>query len=65
MPKLKTNKSVRKRFKLTKKGKLRRYHAGVKHLNSHKTRKRKRHLRHPVIHEGKQVRTIKRLLGEA
>ena len=65
MPKLKTNKSVRKRFKLTKKGKLRRYKAGVAHLNSHKSRSRKRHLRHPAIHTGKQVRTIKRLLGEA
>lgn len=65
MPKIKTNKSVAKRFKITKKGKLRRYHAGVGHLNSHKSRKRKRHLRHPVIHEGKQVRTLKRLLGVA
>ena len=65
MPKLKTNKSVRKRFKITKKGKVRRYQAGVGHLNSQKTRKRKRHLRHPVIHTGRQVRTILRLLGEA
>lgn len=65
MPKIKTNKSVKKRFKVTKKGKVRRYQAGVAHLNSHKSRKRKRHLRHPVIHEGKQVRTILRLLGEA
>jgi large subunit ribosomal protein L35 len=65
MPKIKTNKSVAKRFKLTKKGKVRRFRAGVGHLNSHKSRKRKRHLRHPLVHEGKQVRTIKRLLGEA
>jgi large subunit ribosomal protein L35 len=65
MPKLKTNKSVKKRFKLTKKGKLRRYRAGVAHLNSHKSRRRKRHLRHPVVHEGRQVRTVKRLLGGA
>jgi large subunit ribosomal protein L35 len=65
MPKLKTNKSVRKRFKITKKGKVRRYRAGVGHLNSHKTRKHKRRLKHPVVHTGKQVRTIKRLLGQA
>ena len=65
MPKIKTNKSVRKRFKITKKGKVRRYRAGVGHLNSHKTRKRKRHLRHPVVHGGKQTIIIKRLLGEA
>jgi large subunit ribosomal protein L35 len=63
MPKMKTNKAVSKRFKITKKGKVRRYKAGVGHLNSAKTRKRKRHLRHPSIHTGKQTRTIKRLLG--
>ncbi len=65
MPKLKTNKSVSKRFKITKRGKVRRYRAGTRHLNSHKPRKRKRRLRHPVIHEGKQVRTVKRLLALA
>ena len=65
MPKLKTNKSVKKRFKITKTGKLRRYRAGVGHLNSHKSRRRKAHLRHPLIHEGAQVRTLKRLMGEA
>ena len=65
MPKMKTNKSVRKRFKITKKGKVRRYRAGVGHLNSQKTRKRKRHLRHPVVHEGRQTRMIKRLMGKA
>jgi large subunit ribosomal protein L35 len=65
MPKQKTNKAAKKRFKITKKGKLRRYRAGVGHLNSHKTRRRKAHLRHPLIHEGKQVRTIKRLLARA
>lgn len=65
MPKIRTNKAAAKRFKLTKKGKVRRYRAGIGHLNSHKTRRRKRHLRHPRVHEGKQVRTIKRLLGVA
>ena len=65
MPKIKTNKSAAKRFKLTKKGKVRRHRAGVGHLNSHKTRSRKRHLRHPMVHTGKQVRTITRLLGVA
>jgi len=65
MPKLKTNKSVRKRFKITKRGKVRRYRAGVKHLLSCKTRKRKRQLKHPVILQGKQERTVKRLLALA
>ena len=63
--KLTTRGASVKRFKLTKRGKVRRYRAGVAHLNSHKSRKRKRHLRHPVALEGGQVRMIKRLLGEA
>jgi large subunit ribosomal protein L35 len=65
MPKLKTNKAVSKRFKITKKGKVRRYRAGKRHLNSHETRKSTRQRRHPMILTGKQVRTIKRLLAQA
>jgi large subunit ribosomal protein L35 len=65
MPKQKTNKAVKKRFKITKTGKVRRYRAGVGHLNSHKSRRRKAHLRHPIVLAGKQVLTVKRLLAEA
>ncbi len=65
MPKLKTNKSVQKRFKITKKGKVRRNKAGKQHLNSHKTAKRKRNLRQPGLVSGRQARTVKRLLGRA
>lgn len=65
MPKLKTNKSARKRFKITKKGKVRRLKAGSGHLLSHKTAKRKRNLRRPALVVGRQVRAIKRLLGKA
>ena len=65
MPKLKTNKSARKRFKITKKGKVRRHKAGTGHLLSHKTAKRKRNLRRPTLVVGRQVRAIKRLLGKA
>ena len=65
MPKLKTNKSVQKRFKLTKKGKVRRNKAFKQHLNSHKSAKRKRKLRKHGLVEGRQARTIKRLLGKA
>ena len=45
MPKQKTHKGSKKRFKISAKGKLMRSHAGKKHLNSHKSGKRKRHLR--------------------
>jgi len=45
MPKMKTRKSVAKRFKVTAKGKIKRPSASRGHLLSAKTRKRKRHLR--------------------
>lgn len=45
MPKMKTRKSVAKRFKRTAGGKIKRACAGRGHLLSGKTRKRKRQLR--------------------
>ena len=65
MPKLKTNRSVKKRFKLTKKGKVRRNRAYSQHLLSGKSAKRKRNLRRPALVVGKQARTVKRMLGKA
>jgi len=53
MPKMKTHKASKKRFRVTATGKLKRSQAGKKHLNSHKTGKRKRHLRGGVIETGK------------
>lgn len=49
MPKMKTHKGSRKRFRVTANGKLKRRQAGKKHLNSPKARKRKRQLREPVL----------------
>ena len=37
MPKMKTHKSMRKRFRVTANGKLKRRQAGKKHLLSHKS----------------------------
>ena len=45
MPKLKTNKGAAKRFRFTKKGKIKFGHAFAGHLLSCKSRKRKRRLR--------------------
>jgi large subunit ribosomal protein L35 len=53
MPKMKTHKGSRKRFRVTGTGKLKRNRAGKKHLLSHKTGKRKRQLRHPLVETGK------------
>ncbi len=64
MPKMKTSKSVSKRFRVTANGKLKRRQAGKKHLLSHKTGKRKRHLRSPLTDTGKIAKTyIKKMLG--
>ena len=52
MPKMKTHKASKKRFRVTAKGKLLRSQAGKKHLNSHKSGKRKRQLRGRVAETG-------------
>lgn len=62
MPKLKTNKSARKRFRLTKKGKLKRYHQGKRHLATSKSSNRKRRLRKTALVEGKLQKITKKLL---
>ena len=62
MPKQKTNRAAAKRFKLTASGKVRRRRAGLRHINTTKTRKQKRHLSRPaLVHESKE-KQIKRLL---
>ncbi len=45
MPKLKTKKGAKKRFKLTATGKVKRKKSGKRHILTKKTRKRKRALR--------------------
>ncbi|OIO37135.1 MAG: 50S ribosomal protein L35 [Candidatus Omnitrophica bacterium CG1_02_49_10] len=60
--KLKTRKSVAKRFRLTGKGKLKRKKAYKGHLLQSKSRKRKRHLRKPALVDSGQLGTLKKLL---
>lgn len=62
MPKLKTNKSAKKRFRLTKKGKLRGFKPGRRHLLTSKSSNRKRGLRRSSIILGKVAKVIKKLL---
>ena len=45
MPKIKTHSGAKKRFSLTKSGRVKRAHANKSHLLNGKTRKRKRNLR--------------------
>ncbi len=63
MPKMKTHKASKKRFRVTATGKLKRVQAGKKHLNSHKTGKRKRHLREPIVDGGKLARKYVAVMG--
>lgn len=62
MPKLKTNKGVAKRFKITKKGKILRKMAGKRHLAASKSRKRKRRLSQAMGLSGTGSKLIKAML---
>jgi large subunit ribosomal protein L35 len=63
MPKLKTKKSVAKRFKITGTGKVMHYGAGGGHLLSKKSSKRKRRIKTSAVLKNKgDKRTIKKLL---
>jgi large subunit ribosomal protein L35 len=63
MPKMKTHKGATKRFKLTAKGKVKRFKAFKSHILTKKSSKRKRNLRRPglIATKGDQKR-MKRLL---
>ena len=63
MGKLKNKKSLAKRIKVTKKGKVMRSKAGRRHLLSTKTRKRKRNLRRRARVAGIDAKTVKRALA--
>lgn len=63
--KLKTNKALTKRFKISKNGKIKRCFAGKSHLNSGLSPKRRRKLRRDAtVGKGFEKR-LKRALGHA
>jgi large subunit ribosomal protein L35 len=64
MPKMKSHKASRKRFRVTATGKLKRRQAGKKHLLSHKTGKRKRQLREVVVDAGKLPKKYIQMMGK-
>ena len=63
MPKMKTHKGAKKRFKITGTGEVKRGHAFKSHILTKKTSKRKRRLRRSamIVVRG-EVKRIKRLL---
>jgi large subunit ribosomal protein L35 len=62
---MKTNKSVKARFKVTAKKKLKRTRPGRRHLLEKKSANRKRKLRKKTLVSKTQTRTYSRLLGIA
>lgn len=62
MPKLKTHKGIKKRVKVTKKGKLKRRKAFKSHILTKKTSKRKRHLRKSEMMDKTYQKRYKQLL---
>jgi large subunit ribosomal protein L35 len=63
MPKMKSHKGARKRFKITGSGKVKRMRAFKSHILTKKSPKRKRRLRQAtVITTRGEIRNIKRLL---
>ncbi|OGW75927.1 MAG: 50S ribosomal protein L35 [Omnitrophica bacterium RBG_13_46_9] len=62
MPKLKTKKALRKRFRFTKKGKIKRSKACKSHILTKKSRNRKRSLRKAGLVSKGGAKSIKRLM---
>ncbi len=62
MPKIKTNRSAAKRFRFSKTGKVKHKKAYLRHLNSSKSRGRKRHLRRAGMLTGKDAEQAHALL---
>ena len=65
MPKLKTKKSIKKRMKITKSGKVKRRKPFGRHYKAGKNGDRRRTVRGSALCEGKLAKTMKRLIAPA
>jgi len=63
MPKQKTHKGSKKRFRKTATGKLKHRHAGTSHLNSRMSQKRKRNLRGTTVLDSVENKRISAALA--
>jgi len=63
MPKMKTNKSVASRFKVTGSGKLLRRRPARRHKLTKKSSARKRHLASPALVSETQLKMYKKMIG--
>ena len=64
MPKMKTHKGIRKRVKITAKGKVKRSMSFAGHQMSGKSGKRRRRLRQGALLTGRIAKNIKTALGQ-
>lgn len=62
MPKIKTHRGAKKRFKVTSGGKVLRHHSMTSHILTKKSTKRKRHLRKATEVQGKFANKIKQMI---
>ena len=62
MPKIKTHSGAKKRFRLTKSGKVKRAHAYKNHILNKKSTKRKRRLRQGAYADVSNEDTIKKMI---
>ena len=62
MPKIKTNSSAAKRFKVTGSGKVKRSKGFKRHILSSKSKKRKRKLRHATLVAAVEQKNIRKLI---
>ena len=62
MPKIKTHSGAKKRFKLSKNGKVIRAHANKSHILNKKTTKRTRGLRQTAVTDKTNVAAVKRMI---
>jgi len=63
MPKIKTNRGARKRFRVTASGKIKRAKAYTSHILTKKSSKRKRKLRKSTEVSEADSRRVRRMLG--
>ena len=62
MPKIKSHSGAKKRFKMSKTGKVIRAHAFKSHILNKKTTKRKRNLRKPEMTDQTNAKVMKKIL---
>ena len=62
MPKIKTNRAAAKRFRVTGSGKIKRNKGFKRHILSHKSKKRKRNLRHATMVSAVEEKNVRKLI---